>query len=256
MKCWLGQVDKWGLFFFPPDFPFPFAWLTGYLAILVGAGITFLVQSSSVFTSAITPLVGLNLCLSPIPLGIGVISLEIAYPLTLGSNIGTTTTAILAVMASPGSTLDDSLQIALCHFFFNLSGVLLWYPVPFMRLPIRLARGLGHITATYRWFAVFYLIICFFLAPVTVLRLSLAGWTVLVGVGAPILFLLVVILVICVLQARCPHVLPDTLKTWDFLPLWMHSLKPWDGLVSLLTCSCCRSNWSQMFSCCCYCIVG
>ncbi len=40
------------------DFPFPFAWLTGYIAILVGAGMTFIVQSSSVFTSAITPLVG------------------------------------------------------------------------------------------------------------------------------------------------------------------------------------------------------
>uniref|UniRef100_A0A7N4NFQ0 Sodium-dependent phosphate transport protein 2B n=1 Tax=Sarcophilus harrisii TaxID=9305 RepID=A0A7N4NFQ0_SARHA len=218
------------------DFPFPFAWLTGYLAILVGAGITFLVQSSSVFTSVITPLVG-----------IGVISLERVYPLTLGSNIGTTTTAILAALASPGSTLEDSLQIALCHFFFNLSGVLLWYPVPVTRLPIRFARGLGNITATYRWFAVFYLIICFFLAPVTVLGLSLAGWTVLVGVGGPILFLLLVILVICVLQARCPQVLPDTLKTWDFLPLWMRSLKPWDGLVSLLICGCCRSNWSQIY---------
>lgn len=40
------------------DFPFPFSWLTGYLAILVGAGMTFIVQSSSVFTSAMTPLIG------------------------------------------------------------------------------------------------------------------------------------------------------------------------------------------------------
>lgn len=40
------------------DFPFPFGWVTGYIAILVGAGMTFIVQSSSVFTSAITPLVG------------------------------------------------------------------------------------------------------------------------------------------------------------------------------------------------------
>lgn len=40
------------------DFPFPFGWVTGYVAIVVGAGITFIVQSSSVFTSAITPLVG------------------------------------------------------------------------------------------------------------------------------------------------------------------------------------------------------
>jgi len=46
------------LLFLCTDFPFPFAWLTGYIAILVGAGMTFIVQSSSVFTSAITPLVG------------------------------------------------------------------------------------------------------------------------------------------------------------------------------------------------------
>ncbi|XP_027691850.1 sodium-dependent phosphate transport protein 2B-like isoform X2 [Vombatus ursinus] len=211
------------------DFPFPFTWLAGYLAVLVGAGITFLVQSSSVFTSAITPLVG-----------IGVISLERAYPLTLGSNIGTTTTAILAALASPGNTLQSSLQIALCHFFFNISGILLWYPIPFTRLPIRLARGLGNITANYRWFAIFYLIFCFLLVPLAVFGLSLAGWPVLVGVGAPILLVLLVVLVMRVLQARCPQVLPKKLQTWDFLPLWMHSLQPWDGLVSLLTGSCCQ----------------
>ncbi|XP_020847990.1 sodium-dependent phosphate transport protein 2B-like [Phascolarctos cinereus] len=211
------------------DFPFPFAWLTGYLAILVGAGITFLVQSSSVFTSAITPLVG-----------IGVISLERAYPLTLGSNIGTTTTAILAALASPGNTLQSSLQISLCHFFFNISGILLWYPIPFTRLPIRLAKGLGDITATYRWFAIFYLIFFFLLTPLAVFGLSLAGWPVLVGVGAPILLVLLVVLVMRVLQARCPQILPKKLQTWGFLPLWMHSLQPWDGLVSLLTGKCCQ----------------
>ena len=42
----------------PTDFPYPCGWLAGYLAILVGAGMTFVVQSSSVFTSAITPLIG------------------------------------------------------------------------------------------------------------------------------------------------------------------------------------------------------
>ena len=51
-----------------PDFPYPFSWVTGYLAILVGAGMTFIVQSSSVFTSAMTPLIGeflawVSLCL-------------------------------------------------------------------------------------------------------------------------------------------------------------------------------------------------
>ena len=52
-------------------------WLTGYLAMLVGAVLTVLVQSSSVFTSTLTPLAGA-----------GLVALERAYPLTLGSNIG------------------------------------------------------------------------------------------------------------------------------------------------------------------------
>jgi len=41
-----------------PDLPYPLGWLGGYLAMGVGAGMTFVVQSSSVFTSALTPLIG------------------------------------------------------------------------------------------------------------------------------------------------------------------------------------------------------
>lgn len=45
-------------FGFLSDFPAPFTWVTGYFAMIVGASMTFVVQSSSVFTSAITPLIG------------------------------------------------------------------------------------------------------------------------------------------------------------------------------------------------------
>ena len=46
--------------FINADIPYV-PWLTGYVAILVGAIMTFLVQSSSVFTSTLTPLVGVGL---------------------------------------------------------------------------------------------------------------------------------------------------------------------------------------------------
>uniref|UniRef100_A0A8C7CLS8 Sodium-dependent phosphate transport protein 2B n=1 Tax=Oncorhynchus kisutch TaxID=8019 RepID=A0A8C7CLS8_ONCKI len=221
------------------DFPFPFGWVTGYIAIMVGAGMTFIVQSSSVFTSAITPLVG-----------IGVISLERAYPLTLGSNIGTTTTAILAAMAAPGETLANSLQVALCHFFFNIAGILLWYPIPFTRIPIRLARALGNRTAKYRWFAALYLLLCFLLMPLTILGLSLAGWQVLVGVAVPIVVLAIFIIVVNLMQARCPQYLPSGLRDWDFLPRPLHSMAPWDRVVTSgmafcgarCCCKCCQST--------------
>ena len=76
-------------------------WLTGYIAILMGAILTFIVQSSSVFTTTLTPLVG-----------VGLITVDRVYPLTLGSNLGTTTTAMIAALAAEGSErLRNSLQV-------------------------------------------------------------------------------------------------------------------------------------------------
>lgn len=203
------------------DFPFPFGWLSGYLAILVGAGLTFLLQSSSVFTAAIVPL-----------MGVGVINLERAYPLFLGSNIGTTTTALLAALASPPDMLLIAVQVALIHFFFNLAGILLWYLVPVLRLPIPLAKRFGDLTAQYRWVAIVYLLFTFLLLPLAAFGLSLAGGSVLAAVGGPLGGLVLLIILINVLQRRRPSWLPHCLRSWAWLPLWLHSLEPWDRLVT------------------------
>lgn len=81
-----------------------------------------------VFTSTLTPLVG-----------VGIVSLERMYPMTLGSNIGTTVTGILAAMSVKGKHSGEAMQIALCHMFFNVTAVLIFYPIPFMRIPIPMA---------------------------------------------------------------------------------------------------------------------
>lgn len=210
------------------DFPFPFGWLSGYLAILVGAGMTFVLQSSSVFTAAIVPL-----------MGVGVISLERAYPLLLGSNIGTTTTALLAALASPPKMLSSALQVAFIHFFFNVAGILLWYVVPVLRLPIPLAKHFGDLTARYRWVAVAYLLLSFLLLPLATFGLSLAGPAVLAGVAGPVAALLLLVALINVLQRRRPAWLPRALRSWAWLPRWLRSLEPWDRLVG--RCCPCRA---------------
>ena len=205
------------------DFPGPFKYFTGYFAILVGAGLTMLVQSSSIFTSALTPLIG-----------VGVVSLERAFPLTLGANIGTTATGILAALAST-SNLDKALQIAFCHLFFNISGIILWYPVPYVRkLPINTAKFLGNKTAEYRWFALAYLIFGFFLLPAAIFGLSLAGWQILVGVAVPIVLLLLFIIIVNILQRKAPEVLPEALQDWKWLPKWTRSLEPYDRVFKKL----------------------
>ena len=80
--------------------------VNGYLAMVIGAGITMVVQSSSITTSTLTPLVGM-----------GALRLEQMYPLTLGANIGTTMTAIMASLVADEV---ESIQVALAHLFFNL----------------------------------------------------------------------------------------------------------------------------------------
>jgi sodium-dependent phosphate cotransporter len=83
------------------------------LAICIGCVVTILVQSSSITTSALVPLAG-----------VGVLKLEKMYPLVLGADVGTTFTALMAAMVS---SKVESLQIALVHLLFNLTGIVIWY---------------------------------------------------------------------------------------------------------------------------------
>jgi len=195
-------------------------WLTGYLAMLVGAVLTVLVQSSSVFTSTLTPLAGA-----------GLVSLERAYPLTLGSNIGTTSTSLLAAMAAGGAHAQDSVQIALVHLMFNIIGIAIFYPIPFMRWPISLAQTLGDATAKYRWFALVYLFGMFLVFPGFIFLLSLAGPIVIYVVFVPVAALLLLVTIVNLLQRRKPKLLPTKLQTWEFLPELVRSLEPVDRLV-------------------------
>ncbi len=133
--------------------------VNGYLAILIGSGLTILVQSSSITTSALTPFVGL-----------GAIRLEQMYPLTLGANIGTTVTGLLASLVSDGT---DALQVALSHLCFNITGIIIWYPIPFMRkVPLNAARCLGSTTRVWKGFPIVYIITIFGLLPLLLLGLS------------------------------------------------------------------------------------
>mmetsp|Transcript_22785 Transcript_22785/g.45666 ORF Transcript_22785/g.45666 Transcript_22785/m.45666 type:complete len:616 (-) Transcript_22785:184-2031(-) len=133
--------------------------VNGLIGIVIGAAITILVQSSSITTSVLTPFVGL-----------GVIQLEQMLPLTLGANIGTTITGLLAAMVSDNV---DALQVALCHLFFNISGIVIWYPIPIMRrIPLRGARALGRATRRSRLVPPIYIIVVFFVIPLLLLGLS------------------------------------------------------------------------------------
>ena len=124
----------------------------GLLGILLGMILTVAVQSSSITTSLLVPMIGA-----------GVLSLEAAFPVTLGANLGTTVTGLIASLAAGPA----GLTIALVHTLFNLAGILLIYPVPPLRaIPLRLARGLANRAVKTRLYVLLYIFGVFVLLPV------------------------------------------------------------------------------------------
>ncbi len=124
-------------------------------AFLVGMIVTSVIQSSSVTTSFVVPLVGA-----------GLVTLEQIFPYTLGANIGTTITAILASLVT-GSPL--AIQVAFAHSLFNIFGTVLWYPLRIV--PITFAKSLGKLVAWKRWMAFVYIAVVFIIIPVGLILL-------------------------------------------------------------------------------------
>ena len=114
-----------------------------------------MVQSSSITTSLLVPLAGA-----------GLITLEQAFPVTLGANLGTTVTALMASLAVAGPNAEAGVVIALTHLMFNLAGTILIYPVETVRrIPLRAARKLGAIAVRSKAAAVGYVALLFYALP-------------------------------------------------------------------------------------------
>lgn len=121
-------------------------------ALFFGLAVTVLVQSSSITTSLAVPLAGA-----------GILTLRQIFPYTLGANVGTTVTAMLAALAVGELS---AVTVAFAHLLFNLCGILLIWPIPAIReIPLRLARGFSALAANHRWLAIAYILVCFYAVP-------------------------------------------------------------------------------------------
>ncbi len=128
---------------------------TAIRAFVVGLILTILAQSSSITTSLIVPMAGA-----------GILSLEQIFPYTLGANIGTTFTALVASLAT---TQLDALIVAFVHLLFNISGMIIWWPLK--QLPLYLSREISDIALRNKWIPVVYIMVVFFLIPAAVIIL-------------------------------------------------------------------------------------
>ncbi len=125
------------------------------LSMLVGTIVTVMVQSSSITTSLLVPLAGA-----------GIVTLQQAFPITLGANIGTTVSALLASLAVSGVNAQAGVQIALVHLLFNLTGTVMIYPVKAIRrIPLAGAQHLANLAVRSRRWALVYVVFVFYGLP-------------------------------------------------------------------------------------------
>ncbi len=125
---------------------------SGSIGMLVGLIVTVAVQSSSITTSILIPIIASGLLLA-----------RNAYPITLGANVGTTVTALIAAL---GAGKVDGLTIAFVHLLFNLSGIVILYvPRPLRDIPIRLAEALAGVAIARKSLAIAYVVGTFIVIP-------------------------------------------------------------------------------------------
>ena len=121
----------------------------GLRSFLVGSILTATIQSSSVTTSLMVPIVGA-----------GILTLERVFPYVLGANIGTTITAILASLVTGSKT---AVTVAFVHLFFNVIGTIVWYPLK--KVPITMSKKLAKTTLKSRKIAIIYVLMIFYIIP-------------------------------------------------------------------------------------------
>ena len=130
--------------------------------IFSGMLITIMVQSSSTTTALVVPLAGS-----------GTFSVKQIYPFTLGANIGTTVTALIAAFAFSGVEAQFALQAALVHLLFNVLATALIFGVPFLRvIPLKGAALLGELGARNKLFVVAWVLGVFVVVPAVLIFLT------------------------------------------------------------------------------------
>jgi sodium-dependent phosphate cotransporter len=121
------------------------------LAFFYGLFFTSAVQSSTVTTSLVVPLVASKK-----------VPLAKVFPFIIGANIGTTMTAVIASIYKP----EAAIALALVHVLFNTMGALIFLPIPGIRkIPVGLANFMGKISMKYRLVVFAYILLTFFIIP-------------------------------------------------------------------------------------------
>ena len=125
-------------------------------ALVLGLVLTVLVQSSSITTSLVVPLAGA-----------GILTLRQIFPFTLGANIGTTVTAMMASLVTGNLA---AVTVAFAHLLFNITGIVIIWPIKF--IPLTLAEKLAEFSLKSKLIPVLYIAILFFIIPIILIYVA------------------------------------------------------------------------------------
>ncbi|MBL6449681.1 Na/Pi symporter [Fulvivirga sp. 29W222] len=121
------------------------------MSFLWGTFVTSIIQSSSISTSLVIPFVATDK-----------ISLRKITPFIIGANVGTTITAFIAVFFKS----YELVSIAIVHLTFNIIGVMIFLPFPWLREVLtKMAEKFSALASNYRFTVIIYILMIFFIIP-------------------------------------------------------------------------------------------
>ena len=124
-----------------------------FRAFCVGLIMTTLAQSSSITTSLVIPLAGA-----------GILTLRQIFPYTLGANVGTTVTAILASLVTANA---NAVVVAFAHLMFNISGMAIWWPLK--EVPLFIAERFAERAVKNKLIPIIFVLVMFYVIPLIVI---------------------------------------------------------------------------------------
>jgi sodium-dependent phosphate cotransporter len=98
--------------------------------------------------------------------GAGILTLRQIFPYTLGANVGTTITAILAALVTANIS---AIVVSFAHLLFNIFGIVTIWPLK--AIPIKLAELLADTAVKNKVIPFVYILVMFFILPLIIIFL-------------------------------------------------------------------------------------
>ena len=172
------------------------------------------------------------LCICMILTANGFLSVNRYYEILVGSNIGGAIALLIFAQDTSEVGYPAAMSLAISNIIFHTFGFIAWYPIPVIRRqPIKFSKAIATSAAAYRWFAILFILLIYAIVPLLLYGLCLASGFVIIPIGLPFVIILLFVMIVNVMQSKCPAYLPKTFKDVE-VPSVLPPIVGTHGLVS------------------------